>query len=185
MPGVINSFELPLEQYVDDVKVIVDSTVEKYGIREWKIVTLTNEIHGHLGIYSTIGAKMGLRAREWFESQGCDSDISVISFAGNRPPVSCFNDGIQISTGATLGHGLISVSEEEDKRTEAIFCCEQKQIRLRLKEEYEKQIRDDIRKGVGSYGHSPEYWMYVRRLALRYWSQWDRKTIFTEKLISL
>ena len=124
---------------------------------------------------------MGVFARELFEARGIHGEISVLSYAGSIPPVSCLNDGIQISTGATVGHGLICISDDPDKRVEADFTCGGKTIRVRLKEQYAARIRQDIEKGVGLYGKSPRYWKYVRKLALRYWSNWDRKAIFSVK----
>lgn len=178
MVGVLKSFQIPLSQYADDVQRIVGTCIERFGEREWKLVVMTNEIHGHLGIYSTIGAKMGLFAREWFEAQGLGGEISVLSYAGCVPPVSCLNDGLQMATGATLGHGLIGLSEEAEKRVEAVFTCGDTSLRLRLKPSFEAQIKADIAAGVRQFGHSPAYWQYVRELALRYWSSWDRKDIF-------
>ena len=177
---VIKGFDtLPSEVYADDVQRIMGPCMERFGAREWRLVVLTGEIHGHLGIYSTLGAKMGLYAREWFESQGLAGEVSILSYAGSVPPVSCLNDGLQISTGATVGHGLIGISDEEEKRVEALFTQREKQLRLRLKPAFEQQIRSDIAAGAARYGHSPDYWQYVRELALRYWSEWDRRQIFS------
>lgn len=178
MPGVLKSFNLPLEQYSDDVQSIIGQCIERNGEREWRLLVLTNEIHGHLGIYSSLGAKMGLRAREWFEAQGLSGHIFVLSFAGSEPPVSCLNDGLQVSTGASLGHGLIAVSDEPAKRPEAIFTCGEKSIRLSLKPEYAGQIRSDISDAVARFGSTPPYWQRVRELALNYWCRWHRNDIF-------
>ena len=161
----------------DDILAISDSCRQRHGEREWRSAILTHEIHGHLGIYSTLGVKMGVRAREWFEAQGLKGDISILSFAGLTPPVSCLNDGLQISTGSTLGHGLISVSPDPVKRAEARFTCEGQTLTIKLKEAYETRIRDDIEKGVSLYGHAPAYWQYIRTLALQYWNNWSREAI--------
>ena len=178
MVGVLRSFDFPIDSYTDDVQSIAEATIRRFGAREWKLVLLTNEIHGHLGIYSTLGAKMGLCAEELLgDSEG---SLSVLSYAGFRPPVSCLNDGLQISTGATLGHGLIRVSDEK-ARPEAAFTKDGKTILLRLKKEYRERIEEDIREGVSRFGHSPEYWDHVRSLALRYWSEWDRSAIFEQE----
>ena len=179
MKGVLENFQIPLDNYADDVRDIVGNCISRYGLREWKAAVMTNEIHGHLGIYSTLGAKMGLRARELFEEVGCTGEISVESFAGSVPPVSCLNDGLQISTGATMGHGLFHLAEAPQASVRARFTCEGRTLELTLKPEFEAQIREDIRQGVQSYGHTPAYWSYVRSLALQYWSSWDRTVIFT------
>ena len=181
MTGVLKSFVLPQGLYADDVAGIAGECVRRFGEREWRSVVLTNEIHGHLGIYSTLGAKMGVLAVELFEKRGAAGDISVISFAGSVPPVSCFNDGLQVSTGASMGHGLFAVgSEGIECSARARFSCGGETVELRLKPEYEEVIRADIRKGVDLYGHASPYWEYVRSLALRYWRDWDRAEIFEQ-----
>lgn len=188
------------------IEAMAERTIARWGKEEWRAVILTNEIHGHIGIYSTIGAKMGIYALELL-SRLCNKaeELKVLSFAGSRPPISCFNDGLQISTGATLGHGSIKIAKscslskgckecadcEEliecaDARVEAIFrfkaICgtEAKEMLLRvwLKEELRQLIAGDIANAVKQYGHTPDYWLQVRRLALDYWQQWNRAEIF-------
>ncbi|MCR5408338.1 MAG: formylmethanofuran dehydrogenase subunit E family protein [Bacteroidales bacterium] len=148
----------------------------RYGAEEWRLARLTHKIHGHIGIYTTIGVKMGLYARELL-----GNDLSVVSFAGKTPPVSCLNDGLQIGAKATLGHGLIEIADLDIPRPEACFRSGDRSITLRLKEPFLKQIEEDIRLGVQKYGHEPAYWKYIQSLALKYWREWDRKTIFTDE----
>ncbi len=145
----------------------------RYGATEWRLVRLTHKIHGHIGIYTTIGVKMGLYAREQLGEH-----LSVVSYAGNTPPVSCFNDGLQIGARATLGHGLIEVADPPEPRAEACFRSGDKSLTIRLKEPYQSQIDKDIRFGFEKYGHKPAYWKYIQTLAMKYWRGWDRKEIF-------
>ena len=180
------------------IEAMAERTIARWGKEEWRAVILTNEIHGHIGIYSTIGAKMGIYVLELL-SRLCNKaeELKVLSFAGSRPPVSCFNDGLQISTGATLGHGAIEIAkscaeskEHADARVEAIFrfiaiCgteAKEMQLRLWLKEELMQQIAGDIANAVKQYGHTPDYWLQVRKLALDYWQQWNRAEIFETEM---
>ena len=180
------------------IEAMAERTIARWGKEEWRAVILTNEIHGHIGIYSTIGAKMGIYALELL-SRLCNKaeELKVLSFAGSRPPVSCFNDGLQISTGATLGHGAIEIAkscaeskEHADARVAAIFrfraiCgteAKEMQLRVWLKEELMQQIAGDIANAVKQYGHTPDYWLQVRRLALDYWQQWNRAEIFETEM---
>ncbi|MBO4605175.1 MAG: formylmethanofuran dehydrogenase subunit E family protein [Bacteroidales bacterium] len=144
---------------------------------EWRAVRLTNKIHGHIGIYSLIGVKMGIRALEEFRALGLSDHVRIVSHAGLVPPVSCLNDGLQISTGATLGHGAISVAPDLAEPA-AEFTCAGKTLTITLKPEIAAQIRDDIARGVALYGHSPKYWKYVEHLAKRYRFTLNRKEIF-------
>ncbi|MBP5373581.1 MAG: formylmethanofuran dehydrogenase subunit E family protein [Bacteroidales bacterium] len=183
MEAVLKTFSLPEELYQDDIRVIADACIARYGESEWKAIVLTNEIHGHLGIYSTLGAKMGIRAREIFADAGCGGEISARSFAGTHPPVSCLNDGIQIASGATPGHGLLQTPEQENPCPRAVFTCSGKSLEMCLKPVFEAIIKADIEAAVARHGHSPAYWKQVRALAIKYWKEWDRKEIFTETII--
>lgn len=174
---VFYGFPVDPSLYDADVAPLIDSAIARYGLSEWRAGVLTNELHGHLGIYATVGVKMGIRAREYFNI-GVD-DIEVTTFAGSNPPVSCMNDGLQVGTGASVGHGLITVADVERPRPEARFTFKDKTVRLALKPEYARRIREDVRRGIEAYGNLTEpYWKYVRALALQYWLEFDRHEIF-------
>ncbi len=176
-PVVFAGFPVAPELFQDDLRPFIEEIVERHGAQEWRLCALTSEIHCHLGIYSIVGAKMGLRAREIF-GVGPD-ELSVVSFAGAAPPLSCLNDGLQVSTGATLGHGTISIAADPSARPEAEFTSEGRTIRLRLKPELWRRIRDDIARGIEEHGPlTHEYFHFVRDLAIRYWLEWDRSEIF-------
>ena len=153
-----------------------------HGEREWEVVVLTNEFHRHLGIYSILGAKMGLVARDHFQV-GLD-ELTILSHAGQQPPISCLNDGLQVSTGATLGHGTIQVSEGDNPCPSARFTHGDRTIVLTLKQIYWNRIKSDIRKIIEQEGlHTPAYWQAVRRLGLKYWLQWSRYELFDEQQV--
>ncbi|MBN2613421.1 MAG: nucleoside hydrolase [Bacteroidales bacterium] len=174
---VFNAFPSRRELYNYDVRLMMDSAIAKHGHEEWKACVITDEFHGHLGIFSIVGAKMGILAREYFNVE--HDHLSVKSYAGITPPYSCMNDGIQVSTGATLGQGTISVSSDSISRPEAIFTHDDISIKIRLKDEYLKIINKDINEGIVKFGLEDEgYWKLVRQAALRYWLEWDRNEIF-------
>jgi pyrimidine-specific ribonucleoside hydrolase len=159
--------------YKPEYDSVLHTTLEKFGPVEWKAISMTNEIHGHTGIYSIIGAKLGIRAMEYF-NVGINN-MEVTSFAGNKPPLSCFNDGIQISTGATIGQGLITISDSISTVPTAIFEFNDQQVKISLKPEIAEQMQKDIRYGVQTYGLLTDpYWLYIEDLALRYWSEFSR-----------
>ena len=163
--------------YAADVAPVMKNIISRHGRSEWRAGVLTNELHGHLGIYAIIGVKMGIRAREYFNI-GVD-DIVVVTYAGLQPPISCMNDGLQVSTGGTLGHGLISVAQGEAVRPEASFTFKNKTIRLKLKPDYAQLIRKDVENAIQQYGNLTEpYWQQIRALAIKYWEEFDRYQIF-------
>jgi pyrimidine-specific ribonucleoside hydrolase len=161
-----------------DVRQILDSAISRYGYDEWKANIMTDEFHGHLGVFSIVGAKMGIKAREFF---GVGPDvIRVTSFAGLKPPYSCLNDGIQVSTGATLGMGTIEVAKDSPAAPSAVFTYKNRSVRITLKPQYLKQVNEDINEGIVKFGLMDDgYWKLVRRNALKYWLDWDRNIIFT------
>jgi pyrimidine-specific ribonucleoside hydrolase len=151
--------------------------IRKYGKEEWRVCVLTNEIHGHLGSYSIVGAKMGIKAREILHA---DIDrINVVTFAGTSPPFSCMNDGLQISTGATLGLGMIEVRKDTTVCPSAIFSYQGKKIRLTLKKSLQSEIDKDISAAILKYGGLTHgYWELIRIVSLKHWLEFDRNEIF-------
>jgi pyrimidine-specific ribonucleoside hydrolase len=160
-----------------DIRPLIDSAVSRYGTDEWKANVMTDEFHGHLGVFSIVGAKMGIRARELF-GVGADM-LEVTSYAGTEPPYSCLNDGIQVSTGATLGMGTIHLAKIKKSSPAAVFSYKNRSVRISLKKEYLEQVNKDIDEGIAKYGLMDDgYWKLIRQNALKYWLEWDRNKIF-------
>ncbi len=174
---VFNRIPDQREMFNYDVRPIVDSAIARYGYDEWKANVMTDEFHGHLGVFSIVGAKMGIKARELF-GVGPD-ELKVVTYAGSRPPYSCLNDGIQVSTGATLGMGTIRLASDSIARPSAVFSCKGRSVEINLKKEYLERVDADIREGIVKFGLMDDgYWKLVRRNALKYWLEWDRDVIF-------
>ncbi len=173
---VFTDFPVNPDLYRKNISDFLPRVIRDFGLSEWKSVVLTNEIHGHTGIYSIIGVKMGVKALEYF-NVGINN-LEVVSYAGSEPPLSCLNDGIQISTGATIGQGLIKVDKTILLIPTVIFVFNSKKIRIELKKEIAERIESDISKGVQQFGMSDRYWAYVEELAYRYWQELDRHVIF-------
>lgn len=178
---IFKTFPENPESYSDDVRPIVKDTIDRYGMDEWVAGVLTTAIHGHLGIYAIIGVKMGIKAVEYLGSEA--GHVKISSSAGLKPPVSCLNDGLQVSTEATLGHGLIESLPTDNPQPYAVFSSDEKTIEIKLKNEIKLKVKQEIEGAVQRFGHSSDYWEYVRKLAIRYWKELDRNTIFdiTEK----
>ncbi|MBN1414720.1 MAG: nucleoside hydrolase [Bacteroidales bacterium] len=175
---VLEFFPMDTAYYYHDVQEIADIAIKKYGREEWIAGVMANEMHRHLGIYAIIGVKMGLRAKEYFRA-GID-EMTVLSYAGIVPPFSCMNDGLQISTGATLGHGLIKIAAEDLRLPMADFTYMNRTIRVTLRDDIRNKIEGDIRELTKIYGlDSDIYWELVRMKAIRYWQNFDRNEIFS------
>jgi pyrimidine-specific ribonucleoside hydrolase len=163
-----------------DVREIAPAIIARHGLEEWKAAVLTSELHRHLGTYSIVGAKMGLRARELLNA--ALDELRVESRAGLTPPLSCVNDGLQVATGASLGRGTITVLTNAPA-CEAVFSDNVRRLRLRLKPELASRIATDLAKLANRHaGTTPAYFEDVRRLSLEHWLKFDRRTMFDESL---
>jgi len=176
----LKSFPDQAASYQEDIAPWVDRIVARYGAEEWRCVVLTHELHGHLGVLNVLGAKMGLRARELLNSP--PEGLRVVSYAGLTPPLSCFNDGLQIATGATLGRGTIRV-ETAAPRPAARIASRTASCELQVKGAVMMQIGHDIDSLSAQYGvGSAAYFAAIRELSMRYWDSLDRHEVFTESV---
>ena len=123
---------------------------------------------------------MGIRAREIL---GAPFDqLGVISSCGDSPPFSCTNDGIQVSTGASLGRGTITNTHLG--KPEAIFVYKDETLLLTVKPEVQREIGRVIKELSKKYGfQSPRYFKELDKVSIKYWLEWDRKKVFTEHLL--
>ena len=168
--------------YMPDIQPFVTEIRNKYGEDEWTSGVIANELHRHLGVFAIIGVKMGIRAREYF-CTGVD-EMEVTALAGSIPPLSCMNDGIQVSTGATPGHGLLTVSTASPFVPAAEFTHKDKTIRIILKKELADRVSAELKEINFIYGlDSDIYWELVRKNSIKYWLQFDRHEIFDIEVI--
>lgn len=161
--------------YFPDLEPHVSEIIAAYGKDEWTSGVLANELHRHLGTFAIIGVKMGIRAREYFNT-GVD-EFSAVSYAGSTPPLSCMNDGIQVSTGATPGHGLLRVEDRQMPVVEIKY--KDRHIKISLKPDISEMISQELQKINFIYGlDSDIYWELVRKNTIKYWLDLDRHEIF-------
>ena len=176
---IMADFPAAPQQLLPDVRELATQIIARHGLEEWKAAVLTSELHRHLGTYSIVGAKMGLRARERFNV--ALDELHVESHAGLKPPLSCVNDGLQVATGASLGRGTITVATNKPPTCEAVFRYGEGRLRLRLKPEFAKRIAADMAELEKRYGGTtPEYFQDVRGVSLQHWLNFDRTTMFEE-----
>ena len=167
--GVIFN-EIPTSGFMlrKDLAEITKDLLITHGYQEFKLAALTSEIHSHLGIYSILGAKAGLRIMEYLHA-GLD-EVAIISYAGSVPPISCFNDGLQVGTGATIGYGKIDVPKTQNPKPSSIVVYNNRRFKISLKEEVIEKIKSEIMTLVKSYGLDSEmYWSELRKISLNYW----------------
>ena len=93
--------------------------------------------HCHLGPMVVIGYRMGLVAKKTLNAE--NKKLKAKLFCGNKPPLSCIADGVQFSTGCTLGKGNIEM--KDCNMPVAEFRANNKRIRIKLKSHIIKLIK--------------------------------------------
>lgn len=103
--------------------------------------------HGHLGPFLVMGLRMGALARERLGNPDPIHSLEALVELENRRPISCALDGIQISSGCTLGKGNIHV--RSGRGISALFQAKGRSLRI--------SARDGIVERVlGMLGEMPE-----------------------------
>ena len=94
--------------------------------------------HGHLGPFLVLGMRMGLLGRSLLR----DTE-SVVLRTSVRPPSSCVIDGVQVSSGFTVGKGSVLV--EESSEVSAEFRGGGRSIEVALRIDVHKDLLESIR----------------------------------------
>jgi pyrimidine-specific ribonucleoside hydrolase len=161
----------------EDVRERRDAIIAANGEDEWFAMLLLNELHAHLGAYSILGVKMGLRAAELLNAP--PHSVVVVSRAPATQPVSCLNDGLLVGTGSTPGRGLFVHEPGAAGTVEASFAYNRRRVTLRLKDDYRDRIRARIGELLGQYSLADQgYWDGVRVFGLEIWQDWHRRDLF-------
>jgi formylmethanofuran dehydrogenase subunit E/predicted RNA-binding protein len=92
------------------------------------------EFHGHLGPFLVFGVRAGVLAAQRLGFEG-HFDVRVRAFTGTETPVSCVIDGLQVSTGATLGKGNVQVHPIRNGRPGMVFESGDRSLEVTLTDE--------------------------------------------------
>lgn len=108
-----------------------------------KILDDIKKFHGHIGPYVIIGYKIGIIANKLLDSDPFSKKVKV--WTKKLPPKSCVIDGIQLSSGCTIGKGSIVVKNGEFLKTE-FSNNEGKRIQISLKMQIKEEIEQNVKK---------------------------------------
>jgi len=179
---------LPLKGhiYIQEIEDLIErGIIAKYSREEFEASILTHELHGHIGVYTLIGTKMGLYARELLSAPRRQMKI-VSECGGGKYPLKCINDGILVSTLCSPIYGKLEIDSSKSNYA-AAFSYGDKTVRLELKQGYRSQLEDRIDDAVKKYRKegkfTPPYWEEVRKMTWWAWEEWDRKVIFDAQWI--
>lgn len=107
-----------------------------------------SEFHGHLGPFVVVGYRMGQIANRLLGSDAFAK--TAIALTGGKPPRSCMIDGIQLSSGCTIGKGTIGVIDQGE--VSSIFLSKRggQQVKVTLKDDKIEEISSTSHEGMES-----------------------------------
>jgi pyrimidine-specific ribonucleoside hydrolase len=168
---------LPSSIFQPDISARITGMIQKNGQTEFFSQMIMNELHDHLGAYSVIGVKMGLRAMELLNAP--PHSMKVTTHAPDTQPASCIKDGIIVATGCTPGRALFHQGQVDEERVKTSFIYNGREVTLVLKTEYTDKIRQTIQDILKTYTlEDHEYWANVRIFGLDIWQNWHRTELF-------
>jgi formylmethanofuran dehydrogenase subunit E len=97
--------------------------------------------HGHLGVYVTLGLRMGAIGKRRF---GHYKGLRALVESQPEPPMRCVLDGIQFSSGCTMGKGNIAF--ESATEPAVMFEKEGRRLRIELKSGWREKIDREMSK---------------------------------------
>ena len=97
--------------------------------------------HGHLGVYVTLGLRMGAIGKRRF---GHYKGLRAVVESRPEPPMRCVLDGVQFSSGCTMGKGNIAL--EAASEPAVLFEKEGHRIRVSLRSGWREKIDREMSK---------------------------------------
>jgi len=109
--------------------------------REWsnELYEKASEFHGHGGLFMAVGLRMGIIALKTLDACGW-FNIRCVAQLHWSPPDSCVIDGLQVSTGCTMGKHNISVKEMDGVSVE--FETGESEVVVILRENVLRMMRE-------------------------------------------
>jgi hypothetical protein len=117
-------------------KKIEDYAVASRDLARDEIMKGAVEFHGHLGPFLVLGVRAGLFANS-FLGKDCFKMKAIVT-TDPHPPNSCFVDGVQFTTGCTMGKRNIVL--RKGKETSVLFTKEDLKLRLNVKDKLLEHI---------------------------------------------
>jgi len=139
--------------------------VEASKRRDWSddLLDRAIEFHGHGGPFMVVGLRMGLVALERLDAHGW-FDLKCVVRLRWAPPDSCVIDGIQTSSGCTIGKHNIEIEEQDGIAAE--FTKGKERLEVHLRPEVLDRIRkpgeeDYVRSVISELIEAPEAEIFV------------------------
>ncbi|MEM2896266.1 MAG: FmdE family protein [Candidatus Bathyarchaeia archaeon] len=104
------------------------------------------EFHGHLGPFLVLGLKIGLLGLKKLNmNRGSDGELHVTVMLDYSIPFSCMIDGLQVSTGCTVGNKRLTVKDSSDFIVEFFNKRDNKCIVISIDQKILNEILDKLK----------------------------------------
>jgi formylmethanofuran dehydrogenase subunit E len=110
-------------------------------MKDHPLLIAAGRFHGHIGPFLAIGLRMGGIANQALGRDPMEMKASVA--VEPRPPRSCVLDGIQYSTGCTMGKGNI-MFKPSPVEVSATFHMGQKSVEIKVKQALLERIESEL-----------------------------------------
>jgi formylmethanofuran dehydrogenase subunit E len=105
------------------------------------LLVAAGRFHGHIGPFLAIGLRMGLVATERLGR--APMKMRVVVRVMPRPPRSCVVDGVQYSTGCTMGKANIEIQADPDRVAADVFLGPDS-VSISLRQDFLRRIESDL-----------------------------------------
>ena len=110
------------------------------------VLKQATRFHGHLGPWLVLGLQAGAYARKKLAASPFELQARVFCPAGT--PYTCFVDGVQFSSGCTMGKGNISHHRANECRVEFTRTGSRSRVRLAVRPEIWDELHSRQCKGM-------------------------------------
>ncbi len=105
------------------------------------LLASAGRFHGHIGPFLALGLKIGLMVNEMMGRSPFETK-AIVRVSPN-PPRSCLVDGIQFSTGCTMGKANIEI-QPDDERIEVEFQRGERKVTISVINDFLKTLEKEL-----------------------------------------
>jgi formylmethanofuran dehydrogenase subunit E len=103
------------------------------------------DLHGHFGPWLTLGVRMGLLGLRELGAKKGEAQLHVTVVLQYRLPFSCMLDGIQATTGCTIGNKRLEWEESKQFGTRFLHNSDDRQVEVKIKSTIIKELQSRLR----------------------------------------
>lgn len=107
-----------------------------------RLLTQAGRFHGHIGPFLAIGLRMGFIANEILGRVPMNTRAVVM--VKPEPPRSCVVDGIQVSTGCTMGKCNVEI-EHDEKSVSVTLTRGDRSVSVKLRDDFLQKMEADLK----------------------------------------